>query len=208
MSKTRFTKPMYPTVYFSENILGKCPKCEGPCFVKTKLSKYTLPFPSDYSSSLHCQQCGFTKNKDEKWFGYCQGLLKIHCGFCGNKLLYSTKPTKKPYKKLSVKCPKCNVEKCYPLTWYRYKGNKPTDPYFGLELWLQVPVKDHILWVYNDAHLKYLKEYVSSDLREDDARHKYSLVSNLPQWIKSAKNKNLILKKLDILEEKLIKAGY
>ena len=195
---------MYPTVYFSENILAKCPKCMGKCYVTTQLDKYSVPFPNNYKSSVQCQQCGFSKKNDEEWFGYCQGFLKMHCGFCGSKLHHTTKPTKEPFEKTLVKCQRCNTEKSYPLNWYRYKGNEAIDPYFGLELWLQIAVKDNTLWVYNAEHLKYLQEYVTSELREDDARHKYSLVTNLPKWIKVAKNRDLVLKKLNVLEQKLI----
>ncbi len=61
-------------------------------------------------------------------------------------------------------------------------------------------VKDKIIWFYNMDHLEYLNDYISSKLREDDGRHKYSMITNLPQWIKSAKNRDLILKKMHRLE--------
>jgi len=72
-------------------------------------------------------------------------------------------------------------------------------------LCLQTDIKGKIIWFYNIDHLKYLKDYIASKLREDDGRHKYSLITNLPQWIKSAKNRNLILKKIDRLENEFNK---
>ena len=203
MKKPRFNQPMYSTTHFSESILAKCPKCNGLCFIKTKLGRYPIFCPEDNKSTLHCQTCGYTKVNNEEWFGYSQGILKMHCGFCGSKLQHTTKPTKKPFETISIKCQICNQEKIYPLNWYRYKGNEPIDPYFGLELWLQITIKDNILWVYNNEHLKYLKEYVASELREDNTRYKYSIVSNLPKWVKLAKNRGLIIKKLNMLEAKL-----
>jgi hypothetical protein len=59
--------------------------------------------------------------------------------------------------------------------------------------------------LYSLKHLKYLKEYVAAKLREDNDRHKYSMITNLPQWIKSAKNREAILKKLSKLEVEINK---
>ena len=201
MKKLRFQQPMYSIYSFSENILVKCPQCEGLCSVKTKLGKYGLWCGDNNTSSLYCQECGYTTHDKEKWFGYFQGILKMHCGFCGTKIHYTSKPTKNPLLPELVECKFCKVEKTYPLVWERYKGKETIDPYFGLELWLQTEVKNNTLWVYNTDHIKYLQDYLQSTLREDDTRHKYSMVSNLPKWIKLAKNRNLVLKKLKILEK-------
>ena len=88
------------------------------------------------------------------------------------------------------------------MHWYKYKQDFAIDPYFGLDLYLQVNIKENVFWVYNIDHLKYLRHYVSSTLREGYGRHKYSLITNLPQWIKAAKNRELIVKKLDFLGNK------
>jgi transcription elongation factor Elf1 len=200
----RFTKLAYPTVYFSERIWVRCPDCDDIGLVETKLGKYTIPFPHDHKSTFNCKKCGLTKESDQEWFGYYQGFCGRGCGFCGSKISYTTEPTKKTYHHITIKCDVCKKEKNYRLKWYRYKEDKPTDPYFGLELWLQTNVKDNTLWIYNIEHLSYLREYVASKLREDDNRHKYSMITNLPQWIKSAKNRELILKKLDNFEKELI----
>ena len=75
----------------------------------------------------------------------------------------------------------------------------------GYELWLQADVKGNILWVYNQEHLSYLRDYISAKLRDVDGRHKYSLIANLPQWVKDAKNRDTIVKKLNKLEQQLTK---
>lgn len=201
----RFTRPAYPTVYFSEKIWVKCPDCENVGLIETELGKYTIPFPHDHKSTFNCSQCGLRKEMDEKWYGYCQGFVGRSCGFCGSQINYTTEPTKTPYESVAIKCQSCHREKDYSLKWYRYKEEKPTDPYFGLELCLQTDIKGKIIWFYNIDHLKYLKDYIASKLREDDGRHKYSLITNLPQWIKLAKNRNLILKKIDRLENEFNK---
>ncbi|WP_417857612.1 hypothetical protein [Xanthomarina gelatinilytica] len=199
----RFTQPAYPTVFFSEKIFAKCNQCNGVGIVKTKLGKYIIPFPHNHKSTFSCTNCGTIKKDSKEWHGYFQGFLSISCGYCGSGIVHSTKPVKTTTKTTQLKCGVCKKEKEYQLKWYRYRKDKSIDPYFGLDLWLQVNFKSHFLWIYNLEHLKYLKEYVASKLREDNDRHKYSMITNLPQWIKSAKNRDAILKKLNILEKEI-----
>jgi transcription elongation factor Elf1 len=201
----RFNKPAYPTVYFSEKIWVKCPSCEQRGLVSTELGKYTIPFPNEHQSVFNCNNCGSSKESKDEWFGYYQGFVGRGCSFCGSHVAFTSRPTKQPFQSTLIKCDVCKNEREYSINWYRFKEDKPTDPYFGLELWLQTEVKGNVLWVYNIDHLNYLKEYVSAKLREDDGRHKYSMISNLPQWIKSSKNRDIILRKLSKLEQEIMK---
>ena len=201
----RFNKPAYGTVHFSEKIWVKCPNCGGIGLVETELGKYNIPYPSGYRTKFHCKNCDCRKTENNEWFGYCQGTIYQACGFCGSRISFTSKPTKELYKTAKIKCDACKREKDYELNWYRFKQEKPTDPFFGFDLWLQTNVKSNILWLYNLEHVNYLREYVEAKLREDDGRHKYSMITNLPQWIKSAKNRGLIIKKLCKLEEELEK---
>jgi hypothetical protein len=83
-----------------------------------------------------------------------------------------------------------------------YANNKQaTDPYFGLQLWLQFPIDDNILWAYNYDHLNYLKTYVAAKLREERVVTKYSMTQKLPNFIKLAKNRDRILKAIERLEK-------
>lgn len=215
----KFSKPAYPTVHFSEEIWVKCPKCAEPAKVKTELPKYTIPFPTRHKSVCNCNHCGFQEIGDKNWSGYYQGIVKQYCSSCGSKskekftnrmlngiggaisVLFITEPTKEPYKDINVQCLTCHNENKYDISWYRYRNDKATDPYFGFDLWLQTSIKDNVLWVYNIDHLDYLKEYVEAKLREDDGRHKYSMITNLPQWVKSSKNRDVIIKKLNTLKK-------
>ena len=201
----KFNQPAYPTVYFSENICVKCPKCTEPALVNSQPRKYSIPFPLNHQSKCTCGYCGFHQSGNDQWAGYLQGFVNQSCGHCGTKVFHSTEPTKKPYPNTKVTCETCQQTRAYEIAWYRYRGDKPTDPYFGFDLWLQTDVKDNVLWLYNLEHLTYLRDYVSAKLREDNGRHKYSMITNLPQWMKSSKNRDLIVKKLNKLEEEFIK---
>ena len=195
-NQKRFSQPLYSIAHFCSEILVKCPKCEAQAKVNIKtLENYNI------KKSLICKSCHFRAR--EGWFGKCQGFITFHCGFCGSKIEHQTKPTKKIFDKTSFECPKCNVRKSYPLKWYRYDiFEEGFEPYFGLELWLKTSLKGKTLWAYNAQHLKYLKDFLGASLREDDNRSKYSIVTNLPKWMKSAKNRDLVLKKLRSLEKR------
>lgn len=79
-------------------------------------------------------------------------------------------------------------------------GNR--DWYFGFELWLETECCGDLLWAYNLEHLEMLEEYVSAKLRERTKKGRNSFFSKLPQWIKSAKNRDEVLKAIRRLREK------
>jgi len=130
-----------------------------------------------------------------------------------------------------VKCPKCAAKALiYPIAeevvkaacnnctytaerstrhkacyWY---DENPTDGYFGLDLWLQVDCSGNSLWAFNKRHLNILEEFVNADLRQRNMDKQWgwynsSLISRLPKWIKSSKNRELVSKGLKRLREKL-----
>jgi len=57
-------------------------------------------------------------------------------------------------------------------------------------LWYVDSVKGHQIWGYNLEHLSYLKSFLSSQLKErGKGSGKYSIITNLPTWMKSKKTK-------------------
>ncbi|WP_223596475.1 hypothetical protein [Neobacillus bataviensis] len=75
------------------------------------------------------------------------------------------------------------------------------DWYFGYPLYLQIACCGHTLWAYNIEHLEYIKNYVEADLRENGTYY-LSVESRLPLWIKSAKNRDAVVKAISKLEQK------
>ena len=91
-------------------------------------------------------------------------------------------------------------------TYYWYEGN-PTDGVFEFDLWLTSQCNGHPLWAFNLKHLIYLENYISADLRERSRDDKLgwsnsSLTSRLPKWMKSAKNREALLKAIAQLRTK------
>ena len=204
--KMKFSLPAYPTVYFSNEIWVHCPTCAEPGLVTTESPGPAVSFTTGHGSVFNCNFCGFKAfGGSDNWSGYIQGHVNSLCGYCGSHISYTTEITKVSYKIAEITCEVCKKEREYEINWYRYRRDKPTDPYFGFDLWLQISVKNNTLWLYNIDHLEYLKAYVEARLREDDGRHKYSMITNLPQWIKSAKNRELIIRKLNKLKQEFEK---
>jgi len=76
------------------------------------------------------------------------------------------------------------------------------DWYFGLPLWLKIPCCGEVLWAYNLRHLDILESYVSAKLRERTNTGRNSFLNKLPKWIRSAKNRDDILRAIGKLRLK------
>lgn len=75
----------------------------------------------------------------------------------------------------------------------------PIDPYFHLPLWLRANFRGHVLWAYHERHLLLLEQYVSASLREHrrpgtSGGQYRGLLSRLPKWMKSGKNRDGVLR--------------
>lgn len=91
----------------------------------------------------------------------------------------------------------------------KYTGKKGVDPFFKYDLFLQEDTKNGSLWVYNADQLSHLKAYTCAKLREKKEKDKYfdyylSFFHKLPAWVKSAKNREIVLNKIAKLEKKAI----
>ncbi|KYG74642.1 hypothetical protein EV198_0872 [Roseivirga ehrenbergii] len=82
----------------------------------------------------------------------------------------------------------------------------PIDCYFKYPLWYTTEVKGKVLFGYNKEHLTYLLNFISNKTRERQPNEhgwsNRSLESRLPKWMLSAKNREVIEKKLKELMAK------
>ena len=89
---------------------------------------------------------------------------------------------------------------------FYWGSTTPTDGFFGAELWLQIDCAGHSLWAFNCRHIEFLEDFVSAKHRQrnpyEDNWHNSSLASRLPKWMKSAKNREHLLKGIEVLKEK------
>jgi hypothetical protein len=191
---------------FSEEVLVVCPHCNKQALISTKLGKYTVPYPMwGFHSIFSCNHC-FKPVADNSWFGtMIISPVDANCGYCGSTLKNESRLVNKFQSKMKIFCKVCKQERIYQAKYVKTYANdkQATDPYFGMQLWLQTSVDDNILWAYNFEHLTYIKEYVEAKLREAVAGGKYSLAWKLPKFIKAAKNRQKILKAIKRLEKKV-----
>lgn len=115
----------------------------------------------------------------------------------------ATRDIVSPYfvKRVRLLCSYCGaikeMDKCT-----RMRVGGPCDWYFYLPLYLQIPCCGHVLWALNLEHLRYLAEYIQADIREGSTTRSahvtttygINMIARLPKWIKSAKNRNEIIK--------------
>lgn len=130
-------------------------------------------------------------------------LFLVHCPRCDKcaevvlkdkdvALLEGTVPYRDSYlfAPRRLVCNQCG----YVKDWEGNKvvSNDSKDWYFRQPLWLQIACCGELLWALNEGHLNYLEEYVEATLRE--AYPGGTMASRLPDWMKSAKNREDVLK--------------
>lgn len=75
------------------------------------------------------------------------------------------------------------------------------DPYFHYPLYFQAQYRGKVIWALNREHLQYLITYLSADIRTASEALEYQF-SKLPTFMKTAKNRDGIVKLLMKLQEK------
>lgn len=86
------------------------------------------------------------------------------------------------------------------------------DPFFGCDLWLQTPCREHVLWFYNHDHLELVAEFVTARLRRratpasrkgaaEGFAGRSTMLERLPAWMKSAKNRGELEAAIDRLRD-------
>ena len=108
-----------------------------------------------------------------------------------------------------LSCLRCghNQAKLAEQRTFYWGAENPTDSYFGASLWLQTECVGESLWAFNRRHLDYLENFVSAKHRQRnpnvDTWLNGSLASRLPKWIKAAKNREQVLKAIEVLKDKI-----
>lgn len=185
--------------YFDDEILVECPKCSKRAIV-------TKTEPTSYFSNrvLKCPNCFYHQTGRQEFYAV---ELNCNCSNCAAEIKVSIPNAKEKKDIIAVKCLKCGDTQNYEPRNIRheliYKSTgKPSEAYFGLPLWLTHNFRGNNFWAYNYRHLNYLKQYISADLREKNGRLGWTMVEKLPDWMKSAKNRDKLTKLISELELK------
>ncbi|GAA4607747.1 hypothetical protein BJY16_006490 [Actinoplanes octamycinicus] len=134
--------------------------------------------------------------------------IDVVCPHCGCRAVVSAEPDEGAYAMHWPRrfvCTGCaHVARWQPKGGISYWGG-PVDPYFRLPLWLRARCcGGRTLWAFNEAHLALLAGYVGAPLRErNPQRPGLTMVARLPRWLKSAKNRDEILRTITRLNHRL-----
>ena len=109
---------------------------------------------------------------------------------------------------LHVACPYCGttmpgeVYKTAQAFSYAAEIQNGREPHFGLELWFLTSFQCKPVWSLNREHIAYLIAYLSADLREKPLGiPRKTQADHLPTFIKTAKNRERIVKLLKKMQE-------
>ncbi|MEU6858945.1 hypothetical protein AB0B28_08750 [Glycomyces sp. NPDC046736] len=169
---------------------------------------------------VHCPRCdGMAVRRRDRLT--CDGMAmrrtdRLTCESCAYTSDLHRKPEPEPVPPQPVMCADCN----------RYLGTYRTDlrlhrmvcrvcgwtkeptihhiskPLPRTRLWLETDFRGERLWAVNEQHLRFLEDYVAAGVRETGSFNS-TLASRLPAWIKSAKNRDDLLKTLAKLRTRL-----
>lgn len=196
--KNYYTYSVYNAISSGAGINVKCPKCNGMGIVTA--DKDTAYF--------RCTDCGNTKTADRAVY---RCAVHNKCKECGQYYRVDiTDRSKQHFHALHVACPYCGyvmsgeVQKSRKYAGYISEIRKAREPFFGLELWFLTSCDDKPVWALNREHLDYLIEYLDADLREKPAEFTSmkSQADSIPTFMKTAKNRNAIVKRLKSLIDK------
>lgn len=191
-----FTHSAYSAL--TSGIQVKCPKCQG-------LGTVT----ADHGTAwFRCTNCDYRSEKERTVYRY-----DVHnqCKNCGRYYRVEIEDeAKQHFSVLRVACPYCKT--MMPGTVYKtaeaisYTGEieNGREPFFGLELWFLTSFQGKMVWALNRGHLAYLIDYLSADLRDKPAgiQTMKTQADHLPTFMKTAKNRERIVKLLKKMQEK------
>ncbi|WP_196808440.1 hypothetical protein [Dickeya chrysanthemi] len=203
MMVKRYVDRGFPLLYWATEIEALCPKCGSAGVINGN------PSWRERWAIFSCQYCGHSlKTERDGWHGPVVGHSRRPCGQCGYQWVTKAVSFKNyaAIKKSTTKakCSKCNSLNELTLSFlYAEPAYHAIDPFFGLELALKEDTRYGTVWVYSAEHLMHLKGYVSARVRENHTMNS-SYFSRLPAWIKSYKNREMVLKVIKKLEKRLI----
>lgn len=189
---------------FASEVHVKCVRCNAAGTVLAQLQE------RPWSASFECAQCGLTLDTVRgDWVGPISLTGRRPCGYCGHKWLHprigQRAWPREVLDSVVASCPECGHKSVVPVVAEKvHDGAEHNDPHFGMPLLLMDAGRYGAVWAYNAHHIQVLKRYVAANLRERGVNAgNASMFSRLPAWIKSAKNREAVSKRLAKLERLL-----
>lgn len=195
---------------FADEVWVKCIRCATPGLVHGHRAGAW-----HWHATFQCKSCELTLDSaNGDWVGPVDVTGKRPCGYCGHQWL-APRIRQEDWPRsvltsIEKECVSCHRVSTVSLSTEPDRYGKPDgrDPHFGMHLWLMDSGPHGALWVYNAAHLQTLRTYIAAMLRERTrSAGNTSLISRLPAWMKAAKNRDGLTKRLAKLERQLTEAS-
>jgi hypothetical protein len=209
LEEKRFVDDGVPLGWYRKEVFCVCPNCGGPALA---CGEFRSTIPSRIETArVQCLRCSFNRDlgrNDIEWKGPVIGMVCQRRSNCGYKWLtaevWKERYSSRIKQTIRLECPACHEMSDLKLGWIedRYT-RRPFDPYFGFPLWLQAETCGQVLWAYNKDHLHAIRAYIGAAHRERAEDGKWSMMTRLPKWMKSARNRDALLKSIERLEGKL-----
>lgn len=200
----RFVDEGKSLLAYAGEVLVKCVRCGSPGTVRAERSS------GRWMAEFECIECDLhLRSSENDWVGPVRLMGRRPCGYCGHQWLMphidQAGWPREVVPSISTVCSECGRKSIVSLQPHKlYEATESIDPHFGLPLLLVEASRFGPVWAYNAEHLAVLKGYISATLRErtSSAGNK-SLFSRLPAWMKAAKNRDSVSKRLAKLERRL-----
>lgn len=196
----RFKDVPYYTFSTWSDMTVVCPKCGKAGTVRFDKERKIAVFRCDAcfaeKEAFSCGDCGFE--------------VTAQCTSTGKYFKTLVSEDKVHGQKLRVKCNFCDEFVIGDVSDNRSSHlvyadiRRGEDPYFHYPLYFQTSYKGKLIWAINREHLQYLIDYLSADIRipqSDDCTTMRSQSDILPAFMKSAKNREGIVKLLTKLRD-------
>ena len=184
----RFKDKNYVLYDFINELHLVCPECNHKLIAKNN--------PESYKSTIACTNCGFRTVSENKVI---ELSIKTFCNNCGEKIKFSQIVNeRKDY--INIRCNACNASHKFEPKISEYNSFYVIIEKYGL--WYTENFRGNHFWAYNDDHLKYIENYIKAGLRQRHNRLGVTLVERLPKFVKSAKNRNDLIKLIEKMRKK------
>ncbi|WP_395502287.1 hypothetical protein [Ectopseudomonas mendocina] len=198
----RYTDQGFHLLHWAEQIEALCPQCSQAGLIIGN------PHWRNWSAAFHCPSCTHAMTTaDDSWRGPVLGSGRRPCGSCGQQWVTFCSIFDEASQAPSVgrtNCQHCTAENEVTLTFSRAEPvDHAIDPFFGLELALKEETRHGTIWAYNAEHLYEREQFIAARLRENSTS-KWSYFARLPSWVKSAKNREMVLKAIARLQRRSI----
>lgn len=203
----------YSLTHYAKQSIVRCIECDTIGEIENRYESIDGG-RNMWCATFTCKHCQLSLIKDDcqqDWVGPCRLVGHCRCHYCGTHLsVEQDRPTHQytlpTY--LIRNCSACGLTNNIPVErdnkFLYYEASLAIDPDFGLALFLQKPCRFGKIWAFNQTHLTELHTYINASLRESSVEAgNASMASRLPHWMKSAKNREMINKKLTQLQMQL-----